>query len=402
MFARRWSVAVLLACAGFTAHGAFDPTDVVQIQATTGFAHDSNLYRLPDGDPTQFGIAPSNKSDTTRIMGVGLKIDKPISRQRLIADINFNETTYDKNTILDFVGGNARLAWLWQVGNHWSGEASFRRTRALGGFGDFRQSLQDLIDTDTLTVTAGYQIHPRWRVLGELTEIESTHSAVPRQALDYSSQTAGLTLTYRTPADNSIGLQVRRTEGNYPNRQTLGLLIFDNSFTETRLNAIAAWRASGLLRFDGQVGIAERSHETLSVRDYSGATWRAGAYWEPTAKFRLAVTGFKDIRNFEDIATSYVVVTGVGISPTYALAPKVVLQGDLTREARDYRGDPGFRLLSSPAREDQITTARVSVTYSPIRNIDLSLSIEAGERRSNINLSSYEYRSWFGSLRLGF
>ncbi|RPI42468.1 MAG: hypothetical protein EHM59_17760, partial [Betaproteobacteria bacterium] len=184
---------------------------MVQVQATAGFYHDNNLFRLPSVSDAVvenvFGIDPKNNSDTARILGIGLKLDKLISRQRLVADINVNETRYDKNTDLNFTGGDGRTAWLWQLGNDWSGEASYQRRRQLGGFEDFRRDVQDLIDTDIYSLTGGYQFHPRWRVSADVSKQDSEHSAAVRRTLDYDSETVGAELRYRTPALNFIGVQ---------------------------------------------------------------------------------------------------------------------------------------------------------------------------------------------------
>lgn len=401
MLARRLRALLCAACWPSAALAAFDPTDVVQIQASVGYSHDNNLFRLPDLDPRFFGINPDNKADKALIKGVGLKFDKLVSRQRLIAEANLNETTYDKNTNLDFFGGDGRVAWMWQVGNLWSGEASYRKRRTLGGFADFQQNVQDLIDTDTYTLTGGYQLHPRWRIAAELIEIDSIHSAPVRQTLDYNAHSAGLQLTYRTPAENSIGLQVRRTDRSYPNRATAGLVTIDNGHRESRLNAVAVWRFSGALRLDAQFGHVDVQHDRLSQRDFSGVTWRAAATWDPTGKLRVNLNGSKDIRLYEDIATSYIVVNSVGLSPVYAITSKLFVQGDFNYEKRDYRGDPGF-FLGLTNREDNNRLARLTLNYSPIRNLDLSLSYETGDRKSTSNLNSFEYQSWFGTVRVSF
>lgn len=383
------------------ASAALDPTDVIQIQGTASLIRDNNLFRLPDVDPTLFGIDPAKKADTTLVKGVGLKLDKLVSRQRLIADLNLSEQTYDKNTNLDFVGGDGRLAWMWQVGNYWSGEASYKKRRTLGGFSDFRQNLQDLIDIDTYTLTGGYQLHPRWRISAEITDQESTHSATTRKSLDSKANVIGTEVRYRTPAQNSIGMQIRRTDRSFPNRATVGPISFDNGHTENRLNAVASWQSTGALKIDAQLGRVEIQHNQLSQRDFSGMTWRAGAIFDATSKLRLNLNTTRDVRLYEDLATSFIVVNSVGFSPIYAVSPKVILQGDLTFEKRDYRGDPGFVIVNIN-REDNIRLGRFGVTYSPIRNIDLSLSYETGDRKSNTFLNSYEYQSWFGTLRIGF
>jgi exopolysaccharide biosynthesis operon protein EpsL len=401
MRTRRFWTIFCAACWPAAGIGAFDPTDVVQIQANASLYHDNNLFRLPDRDTRLFGINPDHKADTALVKGVGLKFDKSVSRQRLIADLNLNETTYDNNTNLDFFGGEGRLAWLWRVGNYWDGEASFRKKRTLGGFTDFRQNVQDLIDTDTYAVAGGYQFHPRWRISAELREDESAHSAVVRQSLDSNAQTTAVTLTYRTPAANSIGLQARQTDRNYPNRVTAGLVTFGNGHKESRLNAIVAWQFSGALKLDFQGGHVDVAHDQLPARDFSGVTWRAAATWDPTAKLRLHLNSTKDIRLYEDLASSYIVVHSLGLSPIYAITSKITLQGDLNFEKRDYRGDPGF-FIGANAREDDVQLARLAVTYSLLRNVDLSFSYEAGERKSNNALSDFQYQSWFGTARVRF
>lgn len=399
---RHWALllaAILLHPAASLA--ALDPTDVIQIQATTSLIRDNNLFRLPDVDPRLFGINPDNVSDTTLVKGVGLKLDKLVSRQRLIADINLSEQTYDKNTNLDFFGGDGRVAWFWQVGNYWNGEASYRRRRILGGFGDQQQRIQDLIDWDLYTFTAGYQFHPRWRVSTELTEQEQSHSAVTRRVLDNSARTLGAELRYRTPALNSISIQARRIDRKYPNRSNVGLITLDNAHTESRVNAVSSWQYSGALKVTAQVGRVEIQHEQLSQRDFTGPTWGAGAVLDATSKLRVNLNTARDIRLYEDVATSYLVVSSVGLSPIYAVSSKVTLQGDLTFEKRDFRGDPGFVVVNIN-REDTVRLGRIGITYSPIRNIDLSISFETGDRKSNSFVNSYDYQSWLGTIRIGF
>lgn len=380
---------------------ALDPTDVIQIQATTSLIRDNNLFRLPDLDPRLFGIDPANKADTARVLGVGIKFDKLVSRQRLIADVNLNETVYDKNDNLDFFGGDGRAAWLWQVGNYWSGEASVRKRRTLAGFDDLQRRIQDLVDTDTYTLTGGYQFHPRWRASAELSDSESTHSAATRRSLDFEAKVIGGEIRYTSPKQSSIGFQVRRTDRNYPNRVVIGTTTLDNKHEEIRLNTLASWQMTSTSKIDAGIGHVDVQHERLPVRDFSGITWRAGATWDTTPKLRLGLRTSKDIRLYEDISTSYIVVHEVGFDPTYAITSKIIVQGALAYAKRDFRGDPGF-VITNIDREDKLRTGRIGIVYSPIRNVDLSLTYEAGERKSNRTLDSFNYQNWFGTVRIGF
>ena len=380
-----------VACWPALAPAAFDPTDAFQVNVNVGFNHDSNLFRIPDVDPRLFGINPENKSDTAFIKGVGVKFDKVVSRQRFIADLNVNETTFDKNTRLDYNGYDGHLAWMWRIGNDWDGEASYRKRKTLGGFSDEFLKLQDLVISEYYRFAAGYQLDARWRVSGEIGKEDQSHSAINRQSQDLDAKYAGLDVTYRTPSDNSIGLIARRTDRDYPSGPLTSVL---NNSTEDRINLVGIWRLTGITRLDLQAGYVDVTHDQAPPRDFSGSTWRAGVTWDASGKFRLTAAGYKDIRLYEDRETDFILVHGVSIIPLYAVTSKIALQGEFVYENRE------FEPLSP--REDKFRLAKLGVTYTPIRNVDLTLSFEVGDRKSNIPINNYDYQAWFGTAKISF
>lgn len=194
-------------------------------------------------------------------------------------------------------------------------------------------------------------------------------------------------------------MEIRQADRTFPNRATVGVTTLDNDHKETRLNAVVGWRISGALRLDGQAGHVDVKHDQLPQRNFTGATLRAGATWDATGKVRVVLNGSRDVRLYEDIVTSYIVA--MSLSPTYAITSKIALQGDFIYERREFRGDPGFVPLAFQ-REDNLRVGRVILSYTPIRNLDFSLSFDKGERRANAFNSNFEYRSWFGSVRASF
>ena len=383
----------LLTCWPLAGNAAgIEPIDGLQAWANVGFLRDNNLFRLPDNVPVPNpALNINSKDDTAYIYGAGLKYDKMISRQRVLLDLNVNETKFDKNSDLDYTGYDTKFAWFWRVGNDWDGEASYRRRKTLGGFSDVVQKLQDLVESDYYRLTAGYQIDARWKVTAELAKEEHQHSAANQNTLDVDAKTAGVGVMYRTPADNSIGVQARRTDRDYPNR---GIVTPSNNHTEDRINAVALWRLTGQVRLDAQAGYVDVSHDQSPSRDFTGFTWRAAGTWDATGKVRLTVTGFRDVRLYEDVNTDYIVAQGINITPVYAVTSKVTLQGDLIFEKRDFR--------PNTSREDDFRLARLGVVYQPLRNVDLSLSWETGERKSNFFFNSYDYQAWFGTAKISF
>jgi exopolysaccharide biosynthesis operon protein EpsL len=404
MFARRLLALICTACWPAFVLGAFDPTDVIQIEATAAISRDDNLYRLPDVDPRLFGISPEQKSDTVRVLGIGLKLDKEISRQRIVADLKLNDTTYDDNPQLDNTGYNGGLTWDWQIGNNWDGKLGARRRKYQASFSstDRRLTTKDIIKATSYTASGGYRFHPRWRIGGEIHTREYSHSAASRRTSDFESSGTAITLTYRTPANNSIGVRLNHDEGEYPNRPLPGVAVFDNSYTENEANAVIAWRLSGATALNGTLGWTERRHDNFPARDFSGVTGRLSATWEPTGKMHLTVTALRDIRSLEDEVSNYVLVNSIAISPQWAVTSKIALYAALIREEREYLGDPGIVLADVQAREETLKTARIGVTYSPLRYLNLTLSYQRGDRRSNRPLNDFDYESWFGSVRLRF
>jgi exopolysaccharide biosynthesis operon protein EpsL len=401
MLARRFLAFFCTACWPAFVFGAFDPTDVVQIEASASLFRDDNLYRLPDIDPRIFGISPEQTSDTVRVLGIGLKLDKEISRQRVVADLKLTDTTFNRNSQLDNSGYDGGLLWHWQVGNYWDGRLGARRRKYQAGFANTRLTTKDIIESESYVASGGYLFHPRWRIGGELQAREYTHSAVTRRASDLETSGAAIILTYRTPASNSIGVELRRNEGEYPNRQLIGVAAFDNSYSENEANAIVAWRLSGATSVNGTLGWTERRHDNFPARDFSGVTGKLSATWEPTGKLRFTVTGIRDIRTLEDEVNNYVLVNSIAVSPSWAVTSKILVQASLIREEREFLGDPGV-VVGGQTREDTLKTARIGVVYTPLRYIDLTLSYERGDRRSNQFLNDFDYESLFGSLRLRF
>lgn len=399
---KTWAL-VCLTCWAAPGLAAFDPTDVIQVEGTASVLQDNNLYRLPDDvDPSLFGIDPDRKSDTVRSLGLKLRVNKPISRQRLLVEFGVNDIDYHNNDSLDHTAQDLRGSWFWRVGNYWDGEVGYRRQKFLAGFADVRLTFKDLITSERYFASGGYQFHPRWRIGAEVFTRDSTHSAPTRRTLNFDGSGAAVSLTYRTPSQNSLGVEARRNEGEYPNRPLSELGVFDTSFTENEVNGLVGWQFSGKFRLDGALGWTERKHDNVSARDFSGVTGRLAGTWDPTGKIRVTILGSRDIRNFEDIVSSYVLTNTFSVSPIWSITSKIALQGDFIYETRDYKGDPGIPIVGISAREDKLRTARLGIVYSPYRYIDFTVTYERGDRDSNRENFDFDYQTWFGTLRVRF
>jgi exopolysaccharide biosynthesis operon protein EpsL len=367
-----------------------------------GLHRDSNLFRLSDSVDPQTAIGSSEKSDTIRRLGVGLKAAIPVSRQRFLFDAQIEDYDFDRFGFLDHRAYRAGAAWKWQAGSQLSGDVGYSKRRFLAGFGELQGRVRDLITEDRAYAGAAYLATPRWRVRGALDSYDWRHSESTRAALDNRTNSATAGLDYMTPAGNSIGGQVKYSEGNYPNRQLVAGSPVDNQYEEIETSAVAQWNVTGKSRIDARLGYTSRKHDQVSQRDFQGITGRLNYDWTIAAKTLLNMALWREIRSIEDVDASYVLSQGFSVGPAWAPTSKLVLQAKLLREKRDFEGDPGFVLTASPQREDTFRGARLSAGYTPLRNVELSLSLEKGDRSSNIAGRDYDYNAVNANARFSF
>lgn len=367
-----------------------------------GLHRDSNLFRLSDSVDPQTAIGSSEKSDTIRRLGVGLKAAIPVSRQRFLFDAQVEDYDFDRFGFLDHRTYRAGAAWKWQAGSQLSGDIGYSKRRFLAGFGELQGRVRDLITEDHAYAGASYLATPRWRVRGVLDSYDWNHSESTRATLDNRTNSATAGLDYLTPAGNSIGGQVKYSEGNYPNRQLVAGSPIDNQYSEIETSAVAQWNVTGKSRIDARLGYTSRKHEQVSQRDFQGVTGRLNYDWTIAAKTLLNMAVWREIRSIEDVDASYVLSQGISMGPAWAPTSKLVLQAKILREKRDFEGDPGFVLTASPQREDTFRGARLSAGYTPLRNVELSLSLEKGDRSSNIAGRDYDYNAVNANAKFSF
>jgi exopolysaccharide biosynthesis operon protein EpsL len=364
--------------------------------------HDNNLFRLPDGDPRTFGVAADSRSDTITRLGAALKYDKLLSRQHVIAEVGIQRNTFAHNDNLDHTASNAGAKWLWQAGEQWDGELSYDFRRRLVSFADVRDNVKNLVDQDTVVATAGYRLHPRWRVWGGVNALQTDNSSPTQLQNDTQIQTALLGIDYRTPSENSIGLQLSRSEGRFPNRDVVASQLVDNQYTETSSAIAWAWALTGKSHFDGTLGYTVREHEQFSARDYRGPTFRVRYAWLPTGKIRIDANAWRELWTAESQTSSYVVASGVRLTPVWFVTSKVTLSAALSYETRSYQGDPGVVLGVNPVRDDTLRALRLSAGYAVLRNAEILLALETGSRDSNQPGFQYDYTSALVNLKIGF
>lgn len=358
---------------------------------------DSNLFRLDESEYA--GV--SQRSDQYGVLGAGLNVDWQPGRQRIVAGASRNQVRFARNTQLDYDGSDYQLKWLWRLGNRWSGQLGAMESVTQSSFSDLvGLRINNQITRDNRFASADWQLHPRWHVgLGTAT-VSSTNSTVERAPLDYEEHSVSAMLGYATPRGSKLRGELRRLDGEYPNRLP-GVLV-DRAYVQTEYNLLGDWNMSGKLVTHAKAGYVKRENDTIAQRDFSGVAGRLSADYFPTGKTALNAAIYREIANSDDLNATYQVNTGTRLGAAWEATGKVMLRADLTFENRRFDGDTGQGATALPQRDEDTLGGSLSMRYAPLRMLTLDLGLLAGRRHSSMARNDYTFHGAFFSVRADF
>jgi exopolysaccharide biosynthesis operon protein EpsL len=419
------------------------PPDRLQARGLRFFVHgalhrDSNIFRLADDANTQALLGTSERSDTVRRLGAGVRADIPISLQHLSLEASVEDNDFERFDQLDYVGHRLSGVWRWQVGSQLRGDVGAQTRKTLGGYGDVQDNARNLVTENRAFASAGYMLTPRWRVRGGLHIGRIEHDNPARAAQESRTTTTTLGVDYVTPAASSVGAQVRFTNGEAPSRQIVGATPVNNDYDQVQTSLVARWLLTPKTSVDGRLGYTRRTHDQLPGRDFKGATGRIGMDWAATPKTHLNAAAWREVQPFrtvietttmsivappgvatapgefagpapqpventtaETVAT-YMLAQGFSVGPSWAPTEKLVVQARLLYEKQDFKGDPGVVLAVNPRREETFRGMSLAFGYAPLRSLLLALAFQSGQRDSNVALRGYDFNTVTLSGRFTF
>ena len=367
--------------------------------------YDDNLFRLADNESIFINghLLTGPQADKYNVLNVGANIDWRIKRQQLIARVAKSLVRYSKFDSLNYDGSDYLAQWNWQLGNHWNGQIGATQTLSQSSYTDLNTSiaLNNQRTVRNVFGTANWQFHPRWQVGGGVSEVNVINSDATQAQSDFKEQAQELNLTWSTPKGSSVRTQLRIAKASYPNTQ---FATVDNGYSQQDLNVFTVWSYSGLLRFQNRVGYQKRAHNSLSARDFSGVTGRATIDYFATGKTLYSLSLYRELGAVSLISSSYRLTTGFSLNGLWNMTSKLSLNGALSRETDDFKGDPGIFTFNLPVRQDKTRNASLGLNYQPLRSTVIGLGLQTGRRVSNdvINQSSYKFNTIFANVRVDF
>jgi hypothetical protein len=352
-----------------------------------GLRRDDNVLRVETGE----------RSDTITRLGAGIRHDQRIvGRQRVRLEARGDFYKYSTFQELDHFAYAARGDWLWEIGNQLSGVVSVGADRRQADIAETRAERLDTVTLFRAGATAGYLVTPRLRVRGGVAGTRADRSRATVVETRATTFTVGA--DYVSPLANTVGLELRTTEGEVPEEEFVPTLGFvDNDFREREVALVVAYALGTQLRAGVRLGYTTRDYDQIGARDFDGATGRVSVDWLPGNKTILGFEAYREPRSVVDIAASHVLAKGLAFGPRWAVTNKVVLSARFARERLVYEGDPALA-SGGVLRDDLVHLMRLAVGWEPQRRWRIGLGFDRGERESNILGRDYQFSAVMANL----
>jgi exopolysaccharide biosynthesis operon protein EpsL len=368
-------------------------TDRLVLYVGDTLTYDNNIYLLP-GSITDLstlpgiGPHPSRTDYIDKVTG-GLDGEWLIgARQSLDVDLSADYNRYFRNTDLDYVSSNDRVAWNWGLGDALSGKVGVDYSRLLGGFANTGVYSRDIVSRADYFASLRYQVGPRWGVFGGVMGTDYSVSADQATFNNSRSKSADVGADYSTET-RRIGFDYRYNDSRAPNSAVLNGVIFDPDYREKRARVLLRWALTEKTVFDGSAGYLKRDYPSTAIGSFSGEIWRASLQWQPTPKTQLLFGVWQQLDADLTSQTDYFVDKGVSIAPQWTASEKITFSVRISRDNENYIGsnpigNTVIGPVSQPGRRDTLTAETASMIYTPISAIQITASASHVTRGSNI------------------
>lgn len=366
------------------------------------YGYDSNLFRLQNDQAANAVLGTTDTSESFYTLAAGMDMNLRVSRQVIRAHAEYNQTWFNQYKLLDYDGRDAYLKWDWLVGNVATGDVGIAETRTQASYTNVKKPVSNLIRTRQRFFHAAVKLDHPWLVKFGAESVDTDNNASVQQALDATVDSVNAGVQYTSSKGSTVELISRRSDGQYPNRQLVGLTPIDNDYLQWDHGVAVAWAPSGKTQVSGRLNYTRRDYTEVPQRDFSGLTGLLAMDWMVTGKTTLRASLHRDIGALENDTASYTLNQGIAFGADWKPTAKLLFNAQLRHDDISYAGDPGFVLSTAPAREDRLTTVQAGMEYSVLRNTMLGLVLKRGVRDSSEALSSYGYNSALINLRSEF
>lgn len=376
-----------------------DAKDPLQFYVLDRYTYDDNLFRIPDATPASDPsiVPPASLDDYFNRASAGARIRADSSRQVFFADLRIDDVRYQRNDDLNYTGGSGNLGWDWQAGHRWSGKLNAQYDRSQASLANYLFFGKDLVDTAILGAEFRLGIGSRWRLLAAGAAADTDHSSDVRRVNNFESQTGRGGIEYLTPAGNLFALEYRYTDADFPVARDLGAdLAYEERVPGVRMEYVFTEKT----QLRARAGYLEREYANPASGDYSGEIWDLALHWEPRTKLSFDIKLWHELKAYADSESDYFVTDGGSITPTWEPTSKIKVAAAFAYEQQDYIGAGVLLPTVEGDRQDDVSSALLSIDYTPRDIVTIGLGYRWIDRESNRDFRAYDDSMVSAQLRI--
>ncbi len=357
------------------------------VGAGQAFTQESNLFRAA----TEGNAAPK-VSDWHSMTSLLAGVDQPIGRQRLFGDAAVRHARYNDNIQLSHTGGNVVLGLDWSAADVLSGRLSASADRSLAryapdlGPGGF--TALNMQNTQEFLFRGQYGFESLLAVEAGFVRRRLDFSAPGPEfaANEFEQDAVSLGLKYRPTGPLSIGIAVRRTEGQYHSAlNNAG----PDDFERDDVDLTALWIATGQSTLTARLSRTKETHQLVTSRNLSTTTGALGWTYKPTGKLELGIDLIRDTgaeaafgAAGAPAADASLLSTTVQLRAQYEVTAKIQVLASVRQQRRELVAAQGN------SGSDETLEPKLGVNWSPLRSVLVGCSF-GREKRDSTPTQSY-------------
>lgn len=360
-------------------------------------AYDDNLFRLPDDVDDELALGESSRADWTRTTFAGLGLQWEPGRQRITANLQALDQSFQRFSYLDNTGYDTAARWNMAAGDSLTGAVDAGFNRQLGSFDNFRDPVKDPIDTAHGDLELGYLVTPEVELRAGAGLRTTTHGLDGREASNFRGSYWRLGVSRRTPLENRLGVEYRLDDGRYPEREVGPFSLSDDGYQQQEGVVTFTWQG-GFTSVDGRLGYSWRRSDNLEFRDYSGPSGDLSTRYAWSPKLVLDLNVYRRLESLDDLFSSSVTTTGLSFTPVWAPTDRIVLQASTDYTHRQYE-DSGL-FVGAPQPKENILSYGLRASYTPRPLLTLSAGYSHSQRRSDRPGAEYDTNAFNFSVQV--
>jgi exopolysaccharide biosynthesis operon protein EpsL len=381
--------------------GAPEPKETtIRPYVSTSMLYDSNFLRLPSNALSMAATGKSGTSEFVKQGAAGVDFDWFISKQHIIIKVDVNQNLYQNYSSLNYTGWDTLAQWNWQIKNNLSGQIGYTNVETIGNFDFINAPIDNMKNNLNYFSDTSYLFHPNGKIKIGFYRSETFYN-VSRQISNNIEDSAKLELQYVSPNKSTFGLQLTRTNGQFPERQFNEASTVDNAYTRINSAVTWDWRVSIKMRIFGYFGYTQQNYEHISAENFSGLTGKVNTEWKMSEKTLIELSVKREISAYNSLVSNFLQIDGIWFSPTWQVNPKTALTFPITYQVQQFIGS-SVNPVGSEQEVDKVRSVGLNLMYHPLKNVSADILLKSEARESNNSARTYQTQSVGVNLQIVF